>query len=271
LNPIQTPQGILVLAMVNDVSERKKAVEQARKTRDEIDRLSRISLLGEMTGSIAHELNQPLSGIISNASAGQRFIDRGCVDAAELREILGDIVADGRRASEVIRHIRNTIKNGAAMRECINMNDVIGRVAHMVQPDTVAHSCELEISLAKDLPVVEADPIQIQQVLINLITNACDAMEKVPVGQRKVRIATEGNGAGSLRVTVRDQGQGVSAEVREHLFDQFFTTKEEGLGMGLAIVRSIIESHGGKIDVENANGSGACFYFTLPTTMGATK
>ena len=271
LNPIQTPQGILVLAMVNDVSERKKAVEKARKTRDEIDRLSRISLLGEMTGSIAHELNQPLSGILSNASAGQRFIDRGEVDAAELREILGDIVADGRRASEVIRNIRNTIKNGAAMREPINMNDVIGRVVHMVQPDTVAHSCELEISLAKELPVVEGDPIQIQQVLINLITNACDAMDKIPVNARRVRIATERSATGNVRVTVRDQGSGVSPNIREHLFDQFFTTKEEGLGMGLAIVRSIIESHGGKIDVENVDGGGACFDFTLPATIAAKK
>ena len=270
LNRIQTPSGVLVLAAVSDISEQKKAEEQERKLRDEMDRLSRISLLGEMTGSIAHELNQPLSGIMSNASAGQRFIDRGEVDAAELREILGDIAADGRRASDVIRHIRNTIKNGAALRERINMNDVIGRVAHMVQPDTVAHSCELELSLAKDLPVVEGDPIQIQQVLINLVTNACDAMDQIPVNQRKVKIATE-NGTGSVKVTVRDQGPGVSAQVREHLFDQFFTTKDDGLGMGLAIVRSIVEAHGGKIDLENLNGSGACFYFTLPITMVAKK
>ena len=230
----------MVLVAVSDLSERKKAIEQARKTRDEIDRLSRISLLGEMTGSIAHELNQPLSGIMSNASAGQRFIDRGNANLAELREILGDIAADGRRASDVIRHIRNTIKNGAAMRERININDVVGRVAHMVQPDTMAHSCELKLSLGKDVPVVEGDPIQIQQVLINLVTNACDAMDTIPVSQRKVRIATEANSPGSIKVTVRDQGPGVSADVRKHLFDQFFTTKEEGLGMGLAIVRSII-------------------------------
>ena len=258
---------VRMIGIVFDITDRKQAEEEAQRRRDEIDRLSRISLLGEMTGSIAHELNQPLSGIMSNASAGQRFIDRGEVDAAELREILADIAADGRRASDVIRHIRNTIKNGTALRERLNINDVIGRVAHMVQPDTFAHSCELELSLAKDLPVVEGDPIQIQQVLINLVTNACDAMDKIPVSQRKVKIATEGNGTGSIKVTVRDQGPGVSAEVREHLFDQFFTTKEEGLGMGLAIVRSIVESHGGKIDVENLNGSGACFYFTLPATM----
>jgi len=264
LNPIQTLQGILVLATVTDISERKKLEEQTRKTRDEMDRLSRISLLGEMTGSIAHELNQPLSGIMSNATAGQRFIDRGNIDLADLREILGDIAADSRRASDVIRHIRNTIKTGGAMRESINLNDIVGRVAHMVRPDTVAHSCELQISLAEELPDVEGDPIQIQQVLINLITNACDAMGEIPVSQRKVEIATERNDNDIIRVSVRDHGPGVPDQIRERLFEQFFTTKEEGLGMGLAIVRSIIESHGGRVEVENVNGDGACFYFTLP-------
>ena len=268
LNPIRTSHGILVLATVVDISARKLAEEQARKTRDEIDRLSRISLLGEMTGSIAHELNQPLSGIMSNAAAGQRFIDLGNVDLAALREILGDIAADSRRASDVMRHIRNTIKSGETIREQINMNDVIDRVAHMVQPDTVAHSCELQISLAKEFPVVAGDPIQIQQVLINLVTNACDAMVDIPVDRRKVEIATERSGSNAIKVIVRDHGPGVPDQIRDRLFEQFFTTKEEGLGMGLAIVRSIIQSHGGKVDVENMDGDGACFSFILPTIMG---
>jgi C4-dicarboxylate-specific signal transduction histidine kinase len=227
----------------------------------------RISLLGEMTGSIAHELNQPLSGILSNASAGQRFIDRGDVDLAAIREILVDISADGRRASDVINHIRNTIKKGAAIREHINLNEVIDRVAHMVQPDTVAQSCELQLSLGTDLPMVAADPIQIQQVLINLVKNACDAMRDMPVEHRKVRIAAAQNGEHTITVSVRDNGTGISPEIREHLFDQFFTTKEDGLGMGLAIVRSIIESHGGSIGAANIEEGGACFSFSLPTTL----
>ena len=267
LNPIRTPRGILVLATVIDITERKLAEEQARKGRDEMDRLSRITLLGEMTASIAHELNQPLSGIISNASAGQRFIDRGDVDPANLREILVDIAADSRRASEIIANVRNTIKKGAAMWERINLNDVARQVRHMVRQDLVAHSCELHLSLAENLPAVEGDPIQIQQVLINLVTNAFDAMRSIPPSRRKVEIATERNGDATIRVSVRDLGAGISDEVREHLFDQFFTTKEEGLGMGLAIVRSIVESHGGKIDAENNNGCGACFYFVLPSRM----
>jgi PAS domain S-box-containing protein len=260
-----------LLGVLMNITERKVAAEQARKSREEIDRLMRISLLGEMTGSIAHELNQPLSGILSNASAGQRFIDRGDVDLAIIREILVDIAADGRRASDVIGHIRNTIKKGAAIRERINLNEVVGRVAHMVQPDTVANSCELQLSLAENLPEVEGDPIQIQQVLINLVKNAFDAMRQIPIPQRKVKIITERNGDSTVKVSVSDRGTGVSGEIRDHLFDQFFTTKEEGLGMGLAIVRSIIESHGGAIDVKNVNEGGACFYFTLPATMAAKK
>lgn len=263
-----------LLGVAIDVTEQKlarhAAEEQARNNREEINRLSRISLLGEMTGSIAHELNQPLSGIISNANAGQRFIDRGDADLGEIREILADIVADGRRASDVMAHIRNTIKNGAPMREPININDVVTRVAHIVQPETVSRSCELQVSLAENLPAIQGDPIQIQQVLINLVTNACDAMRDIPVGQRKVKISTE-NGANAVKVQVRDHGPGVSEEVREHLFDQFFTTKKEGLGMGLAIVRSVIESHGGKIDMQNLNGDGACFFFSLPAIIEVKK
>jgi PAS domain S-box-containing protein len=256
-----------LLGVLMDITERKLAAENVRKSREEVDRLMRISLLGEMTGSIAHELNQPLSGILSNASAGQRFIDRGDVDLAAIREILVDISGDGRRASDVINRIRNTIKKGAAIREHINLNKVIGSVAHMVQPDTVAHSCELQLSLATDLPMVDVDPIQIQQVLVNLVKNACDAMHDMPVEHRKVRIATTQNGEHSIKVSVRDNGTGISPEIREHLFDQFFTTKEDGLGLGLAIVRSIIESHGGSIDAENIEEGGACFSFSLPTTL----
>jgi PAS domain S-box-containing protein len=271
LNPIQTPHGTLVLATVVDISQRKLDEEQTRKTREDINRLSRISLLGEMTASIAHELNQPLSGITSNANAGQRFIDRGNADIEMLREIMVDIAADGRRASDIINNIRNMIKKGTASRKRIKMNDVVKDVTHMVRPDIFARSCQLELSLEKDLPVVEGDPIQIQQVLINLVANACDAMRTVPPSRRNVEIATNRNGHGGIRVSVRDHGSGISDEVSEHLFDQFFTTKEQGLGMGLAIVRSIIEAHGGKIEAENVKGGGARFRFTLPPAKKISK
>jgi two-component system sensor kinase FixL len=267
LNPIQAPRGLLVLASVADISARKKAEEEARRQREEIDLLSRVGLLGEMTASLAHELNQPLSAIMSNANAGMRFIDRGAANLEDLREILVDVVADGRRAHDIIANVRNTIKKGSPIRQPISLNKVITHVARLVQADATGHSCKVETSLANDLPIVEGDPTQIQQVLINLMGNAFDAMHNMPANERKVELTTERNGNNTIMVSVRDYGAGISDDTRNRLFEKFYTTKDEGLGMGLAIVRSIVESHGGKIDVENAKGGGAKFYFTLPASM----
>lgn len=265
LNPIKTPHGLLVLATVIDISARKVTEELARKSREQIDRLTRISLLGEMTASIAHELNQPLSAIVSNANAAQRFLQKGQISAETMHEILEDVGADARRAHDVIQHIRNTVKKGAAIRERINLNDVVNHVAHSIRPDARIYSCEIKTSLAKSLPEVEGDPVQIQQVLINLVSNAFDAMAQTPAKRRKVEIKTRSNGDGTVCVSVRDHGAGIREETRERIFDQFFTTKDDGLGMGLAIVRSIIESHGGRITAENIDGGGgARFHFSLP-------
>jgi len=238
--------------------------EDARRHREQINQLSRVSLLGEMTALLAHELNQPLSAIVSNASAGTRFIDQGREDSATLRDILVDVASDALRANDIIGNVRNTIKKGDPTRRRIDLNDLVTNVAHVVRPDAVAYSCEVKTSLAKDLPPIEGDPVQIQQVLVNLVSNAFDAMRQTPPGQRKVEISTDGNGDGEVRLSVRDHGTGIRPEVYERLFDQFFTTKEHGLGMGLAIVRSIVESHGGKIDAENVADGGARFHFTLP-------
>ena len=266
-------QALLITGLLANLVKRhraerslKQAEEEARRHREQINLLSRVSLLGEMTASLAHELNQPLSGIVSNANAGMRLIDRGKEDPATLREILVDVEADGRRAHEIIQNVRNTIKKGDPTRRRINLNELVTNVAHVVRPDAVAYSCEIETSLAEDLPLIEVDPIQIQQVLVNLVSNALDAMRQTPPDRRKVEISTAGNGENEVRLSVRDHGTGIRYEVHERLFDQFFTTKEQGLGMGLAIVRSIVESHGGKIQAENVADGGALFYFTLPVT-----
>jgi signal transduction histidine kinase len=240
--------------------------DDARRNREQINLLSRVSLLGEMTASLAHELGQPLSAIITNANAGRRLIDKGKEDPETLRDILVNVASDGHRAHEIIQNVRNTIKKGDAIRHPINLNELVTKVAHVVRPDAVAYSCEVETSLARDLPLIEGDPVQIQQVLVNLVSNALDAMRQTPPNQRKVEISTRGNGDGEVRLSVRDHGTGIRSGVHEQLFDQFFTTKEQGLGMGLAIVRSIVEAHGGKIHAENVADGGACFYFTLPVT-----
>ncbi|PYL22964.1 MAG: hypothetical protein DMF37_10930, partial [Verrucomicrobia bacterium] len=247
-----------------DITARKQAELEALQRREEIGHLSRVAVMGELTASIAHELNQPLSGIISNASAGQRFIDRGDIDLREFRELLADIVADGRRAGDVIRGIQTMVKKGGPTRQHVNMNDLVANVVRMINPNAMHHSCEVQTSLEPNLPPIEADPIQLQQVLINLVINAFDAMRNTPLSRRKVVIATERNGDGTICMSVRDYGTGISEEARERLFDHFFTTKAEGLGMGLGIVRSIVESHGGTVAGENADGGGARFHFTLP-------
>jgi PAS domain S-box-containing protein len=249
-----------------DITDRKEAELQAQQSRDELSHLSRLAAMGELTASIAHELNQPLSGITSNAAAGQRFIDRGKVDLRELHDLLGDIVADGRRAGDVIRGIQGMVKKDVCAHRRIDLNDIVGSVMRMVKPSAMLHSCELGTFLDPDIPTVEGDPVQLQQVLLNLIINAFDAMRDTPLSRRKVVIATERGTDGFTRVSVRDYGVGIPEEVRERLFEQFFTTKAKGLGMGLSIVRSIVESHGGTIVAENADGGGARFQFTLPAS-----
>jgi two-component system, LuxR family, sensor kinase FixL len=253
-----------------DISERKLAELDAQRHRTELAHLSRVALMGEMSASLAHELNQPLTGIVSNAAAGQRFIDTGHVTLPELRELLADISADGRRAGDVVRGIRNMVKKGETVRQQINLNDVVMNVVQIVQPDALLRSCEVKTSLEQNLPAIEGDPIQLQQVLLNLVINAFDAMRDAPVVNRKVEITTAWNGNGAIRTSVRDYGVGISEEARERLFDPFFTTKAEGLGMGLAIVRSIVESHAGTMAAENAEGGGALFHFTLSANVPAS-
>ena len=260
-----------VLGISIDITARKEAETEAKQRRDELSHLTRVALIGEMSASIAHELNQPLAGIASNARAGQRFIDRGNIDLQEIRDLLTDISADARRASEVMRQIRGMIRKEQTPRQRINLNDIVMKVVHMVGPDALLHSCELKTSLDERSPTVEADPIQMQQVLVNLIMNAFDATREIPVSSRKVEITTEQNGDGTVCTSVRDYGAGISGETSERMFEQFFTTKTEGLGMGLAIVRSIVESHGGKIEAENVEGGGARFNFILPTSPEIPK
>jgi two-component system, LuxR family, sensor kinase FixL len=264
LNPIQTPHGFFVLANVVDISARLAAEEETRRSREQVELLGRVSLLGEMTASLAHELNQPLAAIVSNATAAMQYLEQDRLNPEKLQDILTDVASDGRRAHDVIDNVRNAIKKGSAIRGPINLNDVVNAVTRMVQPDVAAQFCKLEMSLAQDLPAIEGDPFQIQQVLINLVHNAVDAMHDTPTNRRVVEVATDYEGDGTISVIVRDYGSGISEATRDRLFEQFFTTKDEGLGMGLAITRSIVEAHGGTISAENAQGGGARFHFRLP-------
>ena len=259
-------KGARLIGVSIDITPRKLAEAEARQYHEEVGHLSRVAAVGELATSIVHELNQPLSGIISNAGAGRRLLDRGNVDLQEIRELLGDIVADGRRAGDVIRGIQSMVKKGVPARQRVNLNELVINVTRMVNPTAMLQSCEVETVLEPDLPAIEADPIQLQQVLLNLVINSFDALRDTPLGRRKVVIVTERNADDAIRASVRDYGVGISEEARDRLFDHFFTTKAQGLGMGLAIVRSIVESHGGTISGENVEGGGAQFYFILPAS-----
>jgi PAS domain S-box-containing protein len=256
---------IRMLGVSADITQRKVAENEARDRREQVDLLGRVSLLGEMTASLAHELNQPLSAIVNNATAGLQYLQKRNLNPDQMREIFTDVVADGQRAYDIMQNVRRAIKKGDAIRGPVNLNDVVKAVVHIVHPDAALHSCKLETSLAPHLRTVDGDPTQLQQVLINLAHNGFDAMRTTPRDQRTLQIATEDNGDGAINIAVRDHGSGISEATREHLFEHFFTTKEEGLGMGLAIVRSIIEAHGGHVAAENVDGGGARFYFSLPT------
>jgi two-component system sensor kinase FixL len=264
ISPIQSPEGTLVLSAIVDITERKQAEAEARKHREELAHLSRVAIMGEMAGSLAHELNQPLTSIVNNASAGRRFITKGRADLPKLNGLFEAVVEDGRRASEIIRGIRGMVHKGTEVRGLVDINDVIASVLRFVYSDALERHCAVVTQLDPELPLVEGDQVQLQQVLLNLIVNAFEAMGETPVAQRRVIIRSERESDGRVRVSVRDFGTGLPAEESQRIFEQFFSTKRDGMGMGLAIVRSIITSHDGELAATNAEGGGACLHFSLP-------
>src|SRR5271166_2149702 len=263
-SPIQSPEGMLVLSVIVDISPRKQAETEARQHREETAHLSRVAIMGEMAGSLAHELNQPLTGIVNNASAGRRFIAKGRADLAKLDGLFEAIVADGHRAGEIIRGIRSMVRKGKEVRGPVNLNDVIASVLRFVHSDALGHHCALVTEAGPALPLVAGDQVQLQQVLLNLVVNAFEAMRETPAAERRVIIRSEHESEGRVRVSVRDFGTGLPEEEPARIFERFFSTKREGMGMGLAIARSIIDSHGGELAAANARGGGACVHFSLP-------
>jgi two-component system sensor kinase FixL len=224
-----------------------------------------VALMGEITASVAHELNQPLTAIANNASAARRFLERGKIDPALLQQLLQDMVSDSQRAGDVIRGIRALVqKDKQIVRSVLNLNAVIADTLRLVSSDIALRESVVATEMDHSLPQVEAAPVQIQQVLLNLIMNALDAVEGLPPTKRRIVVTTRSLQGASAEVTVRDSGSGLPKDGPDKVFDHFFSTKQSGMGMGLTIVRSIIEMHGGKISATNAPEGGACFSFQLP-------
>jgi PAS domain S-box-containing protein len=252
-----------VLGASTDISERKKAEAELQRNRDELAHMTRVSTLGELTASLTHELNQPLGAILSNADAAEMLLMEEPPAVHEVREILADIRNDDRRASEVIRGLRSLLRKQEINRETLQINDAVAEVLRLLSIDAAHRKVVLEFTPGESLPVVEADRVKLQQVVLNLVMNAIEATADLAEDRRRVSVASRRDN-GTITIDIVDHGHGVPTEMLPRLFDPFFTTKKDGMGMGLSIARTIIESHGGKIWAENNPEGGATFYFTLP-------
>ena len=261
----ESGDAICVRGVSIDVTERKVAQLESEKNRTELAHLARFTTLGELSGSLAHELNQPLAAILSNAEAAQRFLAQDPPAVGELGEILEDIVAEDQRAGEVIGRLRTLFTKGEVVFQPTDLASAALDVLRLLRSELVAHDIAVETDLPPSVPLVRADRIQIQQVLLNLVKNASDSMAAVPPPVRRLTLSVHGNGNGHVNVAVRDTGTGIAGDVMKRLFEPFVTTKPDGMGLGLAVCRTIVEAHGGRLRAENNADRGATFHFTLPT------
>jgi PAS domain S-box-containing protein len=268
--PIRNADGQIVGAVVvnEDVTEAKRSEERLRQTQAELARVARVTMMGELTASIAHEVNQPLAAVVTNANATARWLAADPPNLHEAREGVRRIVRDGNRAGEVIARIRAFLKKSEPMRAPTNVNAVVQDTLNFAQSEFRMHKVSLETELDAELPRVDADAVQLQQVLLNLVVNAIDSMSVVADRPRVLRVRTDHSEPNVVRVTVQDTGVGVDPQQSGLLFQPFFTTKPHGLGMGLAISRSIIEAHGGRLWMTPNDGPGAVFQFVLPVRNG---
>jgi PAS domain S-box-containing protein len=248
-----------------DVTEKKEAEEKAQRFQEELAHVSRVSILGELAGSLAHELSQPLTAVVSSAEAAQRMMTGEYRNDEELRDTLKDVVVEGRRAGEIIAGMRAMLNKAPGQMEAQDVNVAVREVLEMVHSDLVNRRVAPVLRLGSQLPPVMAQGVQLRQVLLNLVMNACDAMSDVTAGQRLLTIETKRSNGEEVEVSVADNGPGFSQEILEHLFEPFHTTKPNGLGLGLAICRSIIEAHGGQLVAGNTNGRGATLTLSLQT------
>ena len=259
------------VAFVLDLTERKRAEEKVRESerryrevQSELAHANRVATMGQLSASIAHEVNQPIAATITGAGAGLRWLSAQPPDVEQVRQVLNGILSDGNRAADVVGRVRALVKKAPPRTEPVDMNDVIREVIELTRGEAWKHGASVQAQLADDLPSIAGDRVQLQQVVLNLVINAFEAMDGVSDGVRELLISTATADSGYVTVAVRDSGSGFVADSAERLFAAFFSTKPTGLGMGLSICRSIVEAHGGRLWASENVPRGAIFQFTVP-------
>jgi two-component system, LuxR family, sensor kinase FixL len=254
-----------------DITHNKEAEMQAREHRNEVAHLMRVASIGELSAALAHELNQPLTAILSNAQAAQLLLARGDVDLEDIRDILRDIVTDDQRAGEVIFRLRNLLKKSEFQSREVNANELIGEVLKLMKHELLARAVRVVTEFTADLPSIVGDRVQLQQVLINLVLNASDAMSRQAENARTLTLSSTRVEDSAVKISVTDTGSGIPPGDEEKVFEPYHTTKAHGLGLGLSLSRSIIRAHGGRLWTESSAGAGATFHFTIPEWEGHAR
>ncbi|HLZ02777.1 MAG TPA: PAS domain S-box protein [Bradyrhizobium sp.] len=253
----------MIISLSRDITERKRTAEAFREMQAELTHANRAAAMGQVTASITHEVSQPITAMLCNAEAALSWLDSQTPHVGELRRALASIVTDANRAGEVLDWIRTLIKKAPAQKESVDVNNAILDVVTMARSELIRHGVSLQTDLA-EVPLIEGYRVQLQQVVLNLILNAVEAMSCLDEPPRELRVSTTRNASGAILVAVRDSGPGLDPTIVNRLFDPFYTTKPEGIGMGLAICNSIIEAHGGRLWASANEPRGAVFQFTLP-------
>jgi signal transduction histidine kinase len=261
--PLKSVDGGAVISHT-DITARKHAEFEAQRAREELAHVTRVWVMGELAAALSHQVNQPLTGIIGNAQAGLRFLTATPPNLPELREILLDINGDAERAADVTRAVRKMLRKDTPGREPLDMNDVVRDTTSLVTSRSRMHKVDIHLELATSLPAVPGDRVQLSQVVLNLLMNAIESLSADDGTKRKVTVRTVHTAANCVHLSVIDTGQGVPEGTEEQVFDPLFTTKADGMGMGLPIARAIVEAHGGIMWAQNEVLGGAAFHMTLP-------
>jgi C4-dicarboxylate-specific signal transduction histidine kinase len=265
VSPLLNKYGKVIGAskVARDITTSREAEAELQRVRTELARVARVTTLGELTAAIAHEVNQPLTGVISSGNACLRWLAANPPNLEAARRSVERMIDDGNRAADVIRRIRDMVRKSPPRKDAFNINDTIMEVLALIRTELSRNDISPRAELANDLPVVWGDRIQLQQVILNLVMNAIEAMSEVSPTQRKLLIASVKDGSNGVLVRIQDSGVGLDGESLDHLFEAFFTTKARGMGMGLAVSQTILQAHGGRLWATPNASHGATFQFTL--------